>query len=340
MAFYKCICILVTLITLIRGDMTNTEWTTVYIFNPLDAYNNFLVLKPKVPISNSTGYSVCLRVTVWEWNHTVVFDSPALKLEMYVKNTIEFCLYKNQKEILLCFTLDNESLEWNTICFTHNFTDFLLKVTLNGQPKGYRIKRLNSTFLDELNKTIAIGEHTSFWGQITDFNIWNRPLSNDEVNQYSFGCQRGLSTQPEILDWSTASIFNLGTYSRHFKIRRQLLSCQNGITPFSLYENANLLGYTDSTKFCKFLRGDLFDSTYVELGQNYGNTSGYWVPSKKSEENGTSQFENSTQLEEQTINLTTGQKTDPCMYIVSNGNKSLDCTHKNPSVCKVPKCSS
>jgi hypothetical protein len=299
MAFYKSICIIVALVTVIKGDVPNTNWTTIYRFYPLDSYKNFIVLEPKVPSTNSTGYSVCMTVAVWKWDFAVVFDSPALVLKITATNGVDlkFCLFKNKFKKLLCITLENVSSEWNAICFTHNFTDFLLKAALNGEPEGNKTIELPSTIFDELTKPISIGLNTSFWGQITHFNIWNRPLTNDEVNQYSFGCQDGLSPPPEILDWLNASILNRGASFQHYKIKRQLLACEIGmITPLTLFENANSMSYPESMKFCNLLKGELFDPASFKSGQDYFYGEYYWVPIK---ENGSTTLEYNTQLGKQ-----------------------------------------
>ena len=195
-----------------------TNWTTAYRFSPLYAENNYIILEPKVPITSSTGYSICLRVCIWRWENTVVFDSPAVKLVMYAFDSIELCfsMKKDRKE--LCFTWINISSEWNALCFTHNFSDFLLNVTLNGEWMDSKKIQLNSNFIEGLTKPFSIGLVSLFWGQITDFNVWNRPLANKELNQYSFGCQDKFSMQPEILDWSNTNITNPGVNATHFKI--------------------------------------------------------------------------------------------------------------------------
>jgi len=338
MALYHNICFLSILVSMTKGNLTTTNWTTVLRFNPLYSENIDIVLEPKVPITNSTGYSMCLKICIWKMDNTVLFDSPALKLEMYIYGSDSHC-FTMKRNRLFCFTLGKNSSEWNTICFTNNFTDFLLNVTLNGIQMGSKKTQLISNLMDELKKPISIGFNTSFWGQITDFNIWNRPLSNDEVNQYSFGCQEGLSIQPEILDWSNTSIISRGINSQPLNINRQFLPCQNGMSPFTLFDNTLTMPYTNSVEFCNLLKGHLFDPAYLRLGQGHGYYLWYWVPIQKAGENSPQQLENNTQAGKQTSNsiLTTGKKTDQCkcLHIASREYISRDCRQENPSLCKV-----
>ena len=268
MALYQILYILVILASLTKGELTNKNWTTVYKFYPLDSGNNFVILEPKIPVTNSSGYSICLRVLIWKWDTTIVFDSPALTLVMFLYDSMKFCLFKNKISQLFCFTMSSNQAEWNAICFTHNFTDFLLNVSLNGKQMNSKKIQLDRAFLNELTKPLSIGLNTSFWGQISDFNIWNRPLSYEEVQQYSFGCHEGLSSQPEILDWSNASIISSGINSQSFKLNRQFLSCQEDITHFTLFENGMPLNYFKSLEFCNLLKGDLYDPSQNSLTLN------------------------------------------------------------------------
>jgi hypothetical protein len=232
----------------------------------------------------------------------------------------------------LCFTWINISSEWNALCFTHNFTDFLLNVTLNGEQMDSKKIQLTSNFIEGLTKPFSIGLVSLFWGQITDFNVWNRPLANKELNQYSFGCQDRLSMQPEILDWSNTNITKTGVNATHFKIP---LTCQNEIrqSPYFIV-NANIMSFTKTIELCYLLKGDLFDPNYLDqvLVDNYRET--FWVPIAMSGEFG------KTQLGSHTINFTltiVQEKGDQCMVvnIISNKYSSTACQDEHPSVCKV-----
>ncbi len=320
-----------------QGEFTNKNWTTVYKFYPLVSGNNYIVLEPKIPLTNSTGYSICLRVFIWKWDNAVVFGSLAIKLELFVFEAYKIlCLLINQENIQLCLNLDNKSSEWNALCYTHNFTDCLMKVTLSGELKGTKKFLINSTFLDKVTKPMSFGLNTSFWGQITDFNIWNRPLSNEEVQQYSFGCREGPSSQPEILDWSNASVVRRGIYTQDFKINRQFLSCKDGMTHFTLFENIISLSYTKSMEFCNSLNGDLFNPTFLDMGNGHGLINSYWVPLEMTKKFGPPHLEYNTQLETN-YTMTIGQTTDQCKIVKMDSKEytPANCNDLNFSICKV-----
>jgi hypothetical protein len=238
----------------------------------------------------------------------------------------------------LCFLWFNVSSEWNSLCFVHNFKDFVLDITLNGVQMVSEKKQLASNFMEKLTKPFSVGLETPFWGQITDFNIWNRPLSNEEVHQFSFGCQEGLSNQPEILDWSTVNITERRINSDQFQMQRQLFPCQYGMTQSQmLLENANGMNYYESTVFCNLLKGDLFDPTNKELSQvDIQPSILHWVPIVNS--NSGLIFDTPVGNSTHNSTLTTGRKTDECMCASITSNKKIPkkCKSLYSSICKVP----
>jgi hypothetical protein len=232
------------------------------------------------------------------------------------------CLTIKETDDRIWFT-GQLSSEWNALCFTHSLTDFVFNVTLNGKQIGSEKVSFTSNFLEKLAEPFSIGLESSFWGQITDFNIWNRHLSIEEINQYSFGCQEGLLTQPEILDWAQTNITNKGDYSEHIQMQRKLLNCQHNINQ-SLFQNIYRMNFLKSTEFCKFLRGDLVDPFKEEL---YCDPFHYWVPTVN------------LSPANETINstLTSGPKSDQCMSvdIASREYMPMNCSEELYFVCKV-----
>ncbi len=303
MALFQNIFILVILVSMTRGNLTKKDWTTVYRFFPLNYNSDTIVFEPKVPISNSTGYSLCLKICIWKWDVTTIFESPAVQLTLFADSpdgAYRLCLYITKTNEGLCVPLDNASSEWIILCITHNFTDSFFNVTKNGEPKGGFKFSPKSTFLNDLTKPIPIGNKSIFWGQITDFNIWNRPLSNEEIKQYAFGCKEGLPTQPEILDWSATHDY--------FEMQKQHLPCENGIEQSHFFFENNLqLNYTKAVAFCNLLRGDLIDPIKEELSRPYFHHFHYWLPIVNPNSSAVNHTINSTQAY--------GQKIDQCKYV-------------------------
>jgi hypothetical protein len=319
MAVYQILFILANIAFLTRGEITNTNYTTVYQFWPISSGNNYIVLEPRLPRTNFTGYSICLRVWFWMRGSTVVFGSPAFQLRVYLMDS-----YSNICLNGICFT-GQLSSEWNALCFSHNLTDFVFNVTLNGEQIGSEKVDFTSYTLEKLAEPFSIGSSTYFWGQITDFNIWSRTLSNEELNQYSFGCQEELLTQPEILDWANKNITNRGYGSAQIQMQKQLQTCQyKKKKTLDLFQNTLAMSYNKSSQFCNFLRGDLIDPFKEEL---IWLSNHYWVPIV---------YPNVVNKTNNTI-LTTGQEADQCMSvdIASKEYIPRNCSEKMNSICKV-----
>jgi hypothetical protein len=325
MAVYQILFILVNLALLTRGEIPYTNWTTVYQFWPTSSGNNYIVLAPMYSHNIiSTGYSICLRVCFWKRGHLVVFDSPAVQLDLVVRDSSLICFTIKEYYNSICFS-GQLSSEWNALCITHNLTDFVFNITLNGELIGSEKVDFTSDTLEKLAEPFSIGSSTSFWGQITDFNIWSRTLSNKELNQYSFGCQEGLLTQPEILDWANTNITNSGYGSAQIQMQKQLQTCQyKKKKSHDLFQNTLAMSYNKSSQFCNFLRGDLIDPFKEEL---IWLSNHYWVPIV---------YPNVVNKTNNSI-LTTGQEADQCMSVDIASKEYLprNCSEKMTSICKV-----
>jgi hypothetical protein len=243
-------------------------------------------------------------------------------------DTSTICLTIEDYYDSVCLT-GQLSSEWNALCFTHNLTDLVFNVTLNGEQIGSekvnKKEDLKSNFLNKPAEPFSIGLEAPFLGQITDFNVWNRPLSIEEITQYSFGCQARLLAQPEILDWANTNITSRGFQSNIIQMQRQLLTCQNSLKQsHDFFQNTLAMSYSKSVEFCKFLRGDLIDPFKEELIWYPDN---YWVPIVYPR----------TVTETNNTSLTTGQKAHLCMgvNIASKDYMPTNCSHELKSICKV-----
>jgi hypothetical protein len=351
MALSQYFWVLLILFSYSRADDASTQ-TTVFKFSPLHLEENYLVIQPKnVPVTNLTGgYSICLRALFWSWNNAAVFDSPAVTLLLNLKHTsgnYELCIFS-----WCCMPLANASVDWNSICITHDFSYFFLEMNLNNKI-NMRCRIVeevgileNATFLERLMKPFHIGKDSLFWGQISDFNVWSRPLSTDEITEYSFNSEEEFSKTsiPEILAWSNASIKEIGNSSQHFEKPRALLICHNNsgsIPPqkSQYFGNSNFLGYLESIQFCQFLKGDLLLLNNSEMCDDY---TMYWVPIIKS--NYTSKW----QYDKRVLNLSEeevvfplilqdGAENELCLSIFSNTYIPISCENNTEaSFCQAP----
>ncbi len=65
-------------------------------------------------------------------------------------------------------------------------------------------------------------------GMISDFNFWSRPLTQDEVDQYTSGCNADFvkKSQPDIVIWAKANVSFRGNHTAIKTISSDLF-CQH-----------------------------------------------------------------------------------------------------------------
>ena len=226
-----------------------------------------------------------------------MFDSPAVLL--YIEPSEDMfwtylCFvtkeYHGKPTCVFIIFWDDIPMDWNAICITHNFSSQQTNFFLNGRLKESFPLKHNATFLNELAQPFSIGKDSPFYGQITDFNIWNRPLSLVEINEYALNCKEKFSnkTNPEFLIWSNASIKELGKNIHPFSMPRSFLTCFNssGVKQsekWQFLESIEDLTYSQSLRFCHFLKGYLLHLSSSTLRNLNFNSVKYWVPIKLNE---------------------------------------------------------
>jgi hypothetical protein len=233
----------------------------------------------------------------WSLNDTVVFDSSSVQLSVQVDWDLFLafiCCYSKVQDDTKCIfliALTDIKMDWNSICITMNISNHRWNIMVNGQLGQSSLLKHDNTFLNQLTEPFSIGKYFSFYGQITDFNIWSRPLSDIELNAYSSNCEEDFTKRykPEVLTWANANITELGKNSRHFKISRTLLNCYNTSKMKQLpknqqliFENSAALKYDESLQFCHLLKGHLLYPNNSKLDNLKFNKKSYWVPAVKS----------------------------------------------------------
>ncbi len=242
-------------------------------------------------------------------------------------------------------------MDWNTICITQNFLSYEWNAFVNGKFSQSTTFEHNSSFLNELAKPFTLGKDYSFWGQMTDFNIWNRPLSFSEINEYSLNCKEDFSqkSEPEFLKWSNASVKERGKRTHYFLMSRSLLTSYNssGVKQSQIsqyFENVYSLGYLQSLQFCQFLGGDLLHINSSDLGNIQFQGTCYWVPIIKSNNENTTRWEFDQRVlnrsDEISFPIHSGQgpNEEHCLSLDIDQNIyiPLSCDERRPSFCRVP----
>ena len=204
--------------------------TNIFEFSPIYLENNSITIQPNKPATLFTGYSICIRAMFWKWDdNTNVFKSKHLTFTVnyYYPGA---CFYV--KESPICFDELNisstVSMEWKSICISHNFSNFNLRLFMNGELHVNQTVNQNLTLFDNLFEPFIIGQDFGFFGQITDFNIWNVPLSEENIKEFSCNFNTDLVERiiPEVLNWSNINLTYKGNNTKQILIDRRLLSNQ------------------------------------------------------------------------------------------------------------------
>ena len=92
---------------------------------------------------------------------------------------------------------------WNPICVNYNSRTQRLNIFVNGTDV------LNNKYVGNednilINSSIELGgvRKDPFSGKITDLNIWNRPLTENEIKGYSLNCDESMFAPEQPLLWS------------------------------------------------------------------------------------------------------------------------------------------
>ena len=110
-----------------------------------------------------------------------------------------------------------------------------------------------------IDRNIYLGCNGLFRGSITDINIWNRPLTLQEVDVYTKGCDNSSSLQPEVLEWPNLNISFRGKNVKSTSVVRADI-CTRQKTGENLSE-MKILGYKmdfiKANELCHLLGGEM-----------------------------------------------------------------------------------
>ncbi len=269
----------------------------VYQFNPDLNADNFLAIEPKTPTSQSTGYSFCLRAIFWTWNYRILVETENTSLGLQdPKQNIGF--FRTNIDYFQ-FPLENVVVSptiWNSFCVSFNQTDFLVSITVNGQ----LVSTSNSSVGFKPNN-ITIGGNKidgRFYGQITDFNFWNKPLALTEMEEFSSGCNTYNlleNLKPEFVLWSEVNITLKGNSTTNYSMTQEMLCSilsQNSASD-SIFLFGYSVTYQESITTCEELNGKILhlgneDKAFLkkeEASLNKLCYNRFWVYTNITEEN-------------------------------------------------------
>lgn len=263
--------------------------------NPVDYRTVNIQLNDYNPVSK--GYTVCLRFKFTTWNRKTLIESNNIILGLldYKDGTGFYRNGATRHSFSFKDHLIISPLAWNSMCMLYNAADLLMKVTANGN-LIFSATESNKVEFTLSGLRIMLGEE-GFSGQIADLNIWSRPLTMDEVQEYSLNCTTDLALKsiPEFLVWSKVDIvpknINTSMISRDkFCMDLDNVKGETVLQPISGQISST---YAAAYQRCKDLNGAMpipkneaeLRSLKFQMTQNAVVTkcfSNYWVPVKRS----------------------------------------------------------
>jgi hypothetical protein len=254
---------------------------------------NFVSVQPTKPLLTSGDYSFCLRSKIQTWGKNILVNSStfALHLNDYLQGNGR--VFNGQKGHYFTWknSLQLSQMPWNSFCVSFSSSNLNLIFTINENVIFNLFEENNFAF--ELNTLtiiyLATGE---FVGKLSDFNVWSRALSLQEMKEFSNGCDSGFVERPnpDVVSWPTANISISGSY----------ITMSNGSICNQNQKNFLLFNYYprygQGSKQCQLLNGETFypktalvlDDFLEKIKESDITTkcsNRFWVPFVRSTEN-------------------------------------------------------
>jgi len=275
------------------------------------------------PNNNTTfqgGFSLCVRVNflTWDTNAPIWSKLFSLTIMYYMYGKVRF---RGEHTFSWDKIIPIDPSYWNSICITFNVANLYFNLSINGKVEVSAIND-KKIALEPLSKNVIDLGKRPFTGQIADLNMWSRPLSYNEVIQFSSGCDLSFveHSKPELIFWPTAILtYNLSN-AQKTKVPYQNFCRKNVAANFNFIRLPYDKLYEEHSKMCKKYNSELFfpqNDLQLQNMISYINQSNFnfrckniWVPFKRSKYNYTKWVYDSTDLPEKEVLFEIWKKTE------------------------------
>jgi Concanavalin A-like lectin/glucanases superfamily/Lectin C-type domain len=157
------------------------------------------------------------KFSTWEAKAIIQSDKIWLMTTDYKTRTFE--IYNGDDYYSFNFTEATHIsyIYWNSICITYDYTDFLIKLFINGKTLQAfnEVESPHTEIFNVSESPIILGDYdwpnygyVRLTGEVTDLNFWSHPLTTDQVKQFSGECSSNLMKElkPEYIEWSNVNI--------------------------------------------------------------------------------------------------------------------------------------
>jgi hypothetical protein len=242
-------------------------------------------------VNYSQGFTTCLRVMFTLLNAYKVFDSQNivnLGFDDYSSGNIVVRILGNNHHCQWpSQTLDFQPFVWYVFCLSYDAETNLASFTIDGQTIFNESSMASNK--DMIGNSTLFSAGFPFTGMVTDFNVWNRSLVDEEIKKFVF-CKNDLHSNLTF-SWANANLSQIVKNIQMVSIPTEDICTHPSPpkvewikTPMN-YDSAVLVG--------QYLNGEmslpsnsislkyLFTSTNLSLFCN----STFWVPIKRAREN-------------------------------------------------------
>jgi len=181
----------------------------------------------------------------------------------YVHVTRKSCQNVTFVQKICTFNVDEIDCRF-PICVVYEASEMSLNITIGGE-LVLSLTESGSQYIS--HDVFKLGGTSTFSGHITDFNVWSRPLSAEEVKKYQHDCKVDVSKilKPDIVSWPNINLTNQTTKNKIIILQRnkicdnQLVNKSDVILIFP-YEAT----YDAAVKKCKTMNVEMppFESDY------------------------------------------------------------------------------
>lgn len=183
--------------------------------------NNFIIVEPVKSGHYDKGLTLCMRVLFEFWSVNNIFNSTdtALMFSQYFR--YEGSLRFQESNYIFALPKSLRFSSWNSICFSINRTSsqahfsmngYITKISMNQEPNS-------SAQVLMVEPALFVG---NFTGKVTDLNVWNEPLSQEQLLEFGNGCSNKFSLakrlSPNVIDWKTRKVIASGNAVRNSSI--------------------------------------------------------------------------------------------------------------------------
>jgi len=244
-------------------------------------------------INYSLGFTACLRVMFTYLNSNTIFHSQkiiSLRLDDYstgsmvvqILGTMHFCQWPSE-------TLDLQPFVWYVFCTSYDAEEKLVSFTVDGQ---IILKKS-----PEQSDHEFIGNHILFSGKaddpfigtITDFNVWNKSLTDDEIQNFVF-CKYDLNSKLTF-NWANANFSQIGKHNQIVSIPMEDICIYPSPSKLRCFQTP--MNFESAIFVGQYLSGEMYlPSNKTSLKYLFTNSNlsticnaSFWVPILRAKEN-------------------------------------------------------